>query len=231
MLSHSSEPFADRVAAGRRLAHELQDLQGEDAVVLGIPRGGVIIARELASGLNGELDIVLSRKLGAPGNPEFAVGAVAENGKVFRDDHTVALLRVPATYIERETALQIAEIERRSARFRAVRPRVPLVGRTVIVTDDGLATGATMQAALWAARQEHPTRLICAVPVSPADTVTRLSAFADELICLRVPPVFAAVGQFYVHFDQTDDDEVLEILADARSHIRSENRSERRIMA
>jgi putative phosphoribosyl transferase len=220
ILSHSSEPFVDRIEAGWRLAHELDDLRGRNAVVLGIPRGGVIIAWELASALDAELDIVLSRKLGAPGNPELAIGAIAEDGKVFLDDRVVALLRVPATYIERERERQVAEITRRSVRFRAARPQVALTGRTVIVTDDGLATGATMQAALWAARQERPERLICAVPVGPGDTIARLAPHADELICLRVPPVFIAVGQFYARFDQTDDEEVLEILSKARAERR-----------
>ena len=221
ILSHSSEPFVDRTEAGQKLAHELQDLRGGGTVVLGIPRGGVIIARELTRELDAELDIVLSRKLGAPGNPELAIGAIAEDGKVFRDDRIISALQVPEAYIAAETERQQTEIERRGARFRAVLPRVPLEGRTVIVTDDGLATGATMQAALWAARQERPTRLICAVPVGPTDTVRRLTEYVDELVCLRLPPAFSAVGQFYVHFGQTDDEEVLAILSEANHERRA----------
>lgn len=212
VLSHSPEPFADRRDAGRLLAVELERFRASRPVVLGIPRGGVVIAAEIADHLGAELDIVLSRKIGAPGNPELAIGAIAEDGRLFLDEHISARLGVSQDYIAREQGRQLAEIARRVALFRAVRPKVPLRGRVVIVADDGLATGATMQAALWAAHRDEPASTVAAVPVGAVDTVERLSRSADELICLRAPEDFGAVGRFYRKFDQVEDEEVLAIL-------------------
>jgi len=212
ILSHHSAPFQDRVEAGQLLGRELAELRGQRAVVLGIPRGGVIVAREVARALGGDLDIVLSRKLGAPGNPEFAIGAVGEDGRVFVSESTLGWLRLSPGYLDREAERQRAEIARRIQLYRSVRPKVPLEGRPVIVTDDGVATGATMQAALWAARQERPSRLIAALPVGPEEALTRLAEGADELVCLQAPDPFQAVSQFYSFFDQTDDAELVELL-------------------
>ena len=210
IISHSDEPFRDRIEAGRLLAQELKGYRKKDAVVLGIPRGGMVVAQEVARQLEAELDIVLSRKLGAPGNPELAIGAVAEGGKVFL--HEMLSIDSDKGYIAEEKARQLKEINRRVERYRALRPKVKLTDRTVIVTDDGLATGATMQAALWSIRQERPKKIILAVPVAPEDTIQKLASDADETIVLRVPAFFGAVGQFYTHFDQTSDEEVLAIL-------------------
>lgn len=210
IISTDSEPFNDRAEAGRLLAAELSAYKGKGCVVQGIPRGGMVIAMELARLLQADLDIVLSRKLGSPGNPELAIGAVVEGGKLFLHEGMVGL--ADKEYVEKEKARQLAEIERRVAIFRAVHPKVGLVGRIVIITDDGLATGATMQAAAWAIRQEGPKKLIVAVPVAPKDTVMRLAGDADEIVVLRAPLFFAAVSQFYVHFDQVEDEEVLSIL-------------------
>jgi predicted phosphoribosyltransferase len=212
VLSHSPEPFADRREAGRLLAAELERFRASRPVVLGIPRGGVVIAAEIADRLGAELDIVLSRKIGAPVNSEFAIGAIAEDGRLFLDEQITARLGVSRDYIAREQRRQLEEIARRVKLFRAVRPKVPLRGRVVIVADDGLATGATMQAALWAAHRDQPSSTVAAVPVGAVDTIERLSQSADELICLRAPEDFGAVGRFYRRFDQVEDEEVLAIL-------------------
>lgn len=212
IISRSSELFRDRQEAGRLLAQQLVEMHGKKAIVLGIPRGGIIVARELARALDAELDIVLSHKLRTPGRQELALGSIAEDGKLFLNQALVQELGVGQSYIQREGAQQFAEIKRRSELIRRIRPKVPLKGKLVIVTDDGVATGATTQAALWAVRQEKPSRLIAAIPVGAEETIMRLAEDADEMVCLRVPPYFAAVGQFYVRFDQVEDKEMLEIL-------------------
>ena len=213
VLSHDAHPFADRREAGRLLARELERFRASRPVVLGIPRGGVVIAAEVADHLGAELDIVLSRKIGAPGNPELAIGAVAEDGRLFLDERIAERVGASRAFIAREQGRQLEEIARRVALFRAVRPKVPLPGRAVIVADDGLATGATMQAALWAAHRDRPATTIVAVPVGAVDTIERLAGGADELVCLRAPEDFGAVGRFYRVFDQVEDEEVLAILA------------------
>ena len=212
ILSNSPEPFVDRREAGRLLARQLERFRAGRPVVLGIPRGGVVIAAEIADHLGGELDIVLSRKIGAPGNPELAIAAVAEDGRLFLDERIAERVGASGAFIAREQGRQLGEIARRVALFRAVRPKVPLHGRVVIVADDGLATGATMQAALWAAHRDQPSSTIAAVPVGAWDTIERLSQSADELVCLRAPADFGAVGRFYRVFDQVEDEEVLAIL-------------------
>ena len=212
VVSQSGEPFVDRREAGRLLARELGHLKGSNAVVLGIPRGGVLVAREIASALEADLDVVLARKMRTPGQPELALGSVAEDGRIFLNDQVVKAFGVSKAYIEAEGTFQAKEIARRAEVIRRIRKKVPLTGRTVIVTDDGIATGATTQAAFWAVAQESPRTLIAAIPVGPEETVTRLAEDVDEMICLKTPPYFSAVGQFYVRFDQTDDDDVISVL-------------------
>jgi putative phosphoribosyl transferase len=214
IVSHSSQPFTNRAEAGRLLGRQLQSMgmAPENMVVLGIPRGGIVVAKEIARAIDADLDIVLSRKLGAPGNPELAIGAVAEDGKVFLQQRVVENLRVSDNYIREEKIRQMTEIARRSELIRRILPRIPLAGRDIIVTDDGIATGATMQAALWVVTQERPSRLICAVPVGPEDTLMDMAKDADDVLCLRSPPGFAAVGQFYRFFPQTEDEEVFAIM-------------------
>lgn len=214
ILSRNGEPFRDRLEAGRLLGYSLKSLRLQNPVVLGIPRGGLVVAREVTRMLDGELDIVLARKLRAPNNPELAIGSVSETGKLFLDESLVALMDVSADYINQEKDYQMAEIARRMALVRSVLPETPLAGREVVVTDDGVATGSTLQAALWAARHENPSRLVAALPVGPEDTVRRLSADCDEMLVSRVPSYFSAVGQFYVRFDQVEDEEVLSILGE-----------------
>lgn len=181
-------------------------------VVLGIPRGGVVVAREIAHALAADLDMVLAHKLGAPGNPELAIGAVCEDGKLFLDEQISSYMGADDNYIKQEKARQLQEIARRVKRYRNVLPKLPLAGRIVIVTDDGVATGATMQAALWAVRQEGPEKIVAALPVGPEDTLERLSQDTDETICLQAPPFFSAISQFYSYFNQVEDEELLEIL-------------------
>jgi len=212
ILSRSSEPFEDRREAGRLLAKELSDYRGEGAVVLGIPRGGIVVAREVAHNLEAELDIVLAHKLRTPAHAELAMGSIAEDGKSFLNEKLIEELGIDEAHIQHEKINQIAEISRRIELFRSVHPRVVLGNRIVIVTDDGVATGATTQAALWAVRLEKPKKLIAAFPIDPEDTIKRLAKDADEMICLRTPPLFAAVGQFFISFDPVEDDEVIEIL-------------------
>jgi len=212
ILSLSSDPFESRAEAGRLLGRELAERQMTHALVLGIPRGGVIVAAEVAEALGGELDIVLTRKLGAPGNSELAIGAVGEDGQVVLNDRLAEAVGASRKYIDFSRVEALAEISRRAQVYRQARPRATAAGRTVVLTDDGVATGATMQAAIWALRGQRPERLIVALPVGPDDTLRRLAEDVDELICLRAPSYFQAVGQFYRDFSQTTDEEVLTAL-------------------
>ena len=215
VVFYSDESFEDRKEAGRLLAAALKGFRGKDTVVLGIPRGGMVVAGEIAGALNSGLDIVLSRKLGCPGNPELAIGSVGEDGRLFLNQDLAFRVGADETYIETEKARQLSEIKKRVQLFRQFKAKVPLEGKTVIVTDDGVATGSTMQAALWASGRENPKRLIAAVPVGAGESVRFLADYADEVIVLRLPGDLQAIGQFYRHFDQTSDEEVLEILKEA----------------
>lgn len=215
IVSRNSERFRDRAEAGRLLARELDHLRGQNPVVLAIPRGGIVVGKELATALEGELDVVLAHKLRTPGHPELAMGSIGEDGGVFLDQMIVRQMGVPDHLIEQEKATQLHELSRRSDLIRAVRPKVPLKGTVVIVTDDGVATGATTVAALWAVRHEGPSRLVLAVPVGSEDTIRRLAEEADETLCLRAPLNFMAVGQFYSRFEQVTDQEVLDILKES----------------
>lgn len=212
IVSRSGERFTDRREAGRLLAVQLGDLRGRNTVVLGIPRGGLLVAQELAEALGAELDVVLSHKLRAPGHPELALGSVAEDGSLFLNPGVLREVGVAEAYIEQERTYQMAEIARRREALRAILPRAAVTGRQAIVTDDGVATGATFQAALWAVRQQQPDSLIAAIPVAPEETVRMLARDADETICLRAPPYFVAVGQFYMQFGQVSDNDVEDIL-------------------
>ena len=212
ILSRSGEPFRSREEAGRLLARELTQYRGQHPVVLGIPRGGVVVADELAQALEGELDIILAHKLQTPGESELALGAVSEGGQLFLNDDVVRDLGIDMPAIQQEKNRQLAEIRRRTKMFRSVRPRVPLDGRIVIVTDDGIATGATTQSAIWVVRLEKPKKLVLAVPVASPDSLDRLVKDVDELVCLRAPASFFAVGQFYLRFEPVTDEKVLEVL-------------------
>lgn len=212
IISRGIDIFRNREEAGRFLGKELKRLDINGDVVLGIPRGGIVIAREIAEELHIETDIVLSRKLSAPGNPELAIGAVSEDGKEFINKRSLTYTKASKIYVQAEKERQMAVIKRRGEKYREVRPKVSLEGKTVIITDDGVATGATFQAALWAAGQEKPAALVAAIPVGAEESIEKLATTADEVICLSTPPHFYAIGQFYKEFAQVDDSEVLNIL-------------------
>lgn len=204
--------FADRLDAARQLAQRLQHLRGEHPLVLGIPRGAVPMARLIADALGGELDVVLVRKLGAPGNPEFGIGAVEESGWHFLGPHAQES-GATERYIERERDAQLETIRRRRAQYTRQRARIDPAGRTVVIVDDGLATGATMIAAIHALRSQQAGRIVCAVPVAPPSTLAEVARLADETVCLEAPERFHAVGQFYADFRQVEDAEVIAALA------------------
>ncbi len=215
VVSRSSEPFADRSQAGKLLAAELAQYKGKDPVVLGVPRGGIVVAREIADALGGVIDVVLAHKLGTPGHPELAMGSVSENGKVFLNQDVISSVGINRDSVESEKDRQLAQIRLRIDKIRKIRPKIAFKDRIVIVTDDGIATGATTQAALWAVAAEKPQWLVAAIPVAPEDTIIKLAHLVDEMVCLRAPPLFYAVGQFYSRFDAVEDDEMLGILAAA----------------
>ncbi|MBC7250665.1 MAG: phosphoribosyltransferase [Anaerolineae bacterium] len=205
--------FRDRREAGQKLAEALSFLQGQkDVLVLGIPRGGVVVAAEVARALGAPLDVFITRKIGAPGNPELAIGAVASSGELVIDEGLVLGLGVSPRYVEEETERQKQEIARQMTLYRGHRPPPQLTGKTVVLIDDGVATGATTLAALRALRASAPAELILAIPVGPPDTVERLSAEADRVVCLHTPAWFWAVGAFYEDFSQTPDEEVIRLL-------------------
>jgi putative phosphoribosyl transferase len=215
----AAEPigYADRRDAGRRLAAALAHLKDRRPVVLALPRGGVAIGFEIARALAAPLDIVLVRKIGVPWQPELALGAVTDGGApdIFVDRDLATRLAIPAGYIEGETEQQLREIERRRNAYCAGRPPLEIAGRTAIVVDDGIATGATMRVALRAVRRRGPARLVLAVPVAPAETPDAFRNEADEIICLEMPPAFGAIGFYYRDFHQMSDAEVTDLLARA----------------
>lgn len=211
--------FRDRHDAGRLLAERLIQVLDPstlvDPLVLGLPRGGVPVAFEVARALDAPLDVFVSRKLGAPRQPELGIGAVAEGGVRVLDEDTVRALRVTADDLERITAREHAELERRVAHYRVGRALPPLTGRDVIVVDDGLATGVTASAAVAALRATDAARVVLAVPVAAADTAARLRADGVVVVSVIEPEDLRAVGRWYDHFEQTSDDEVLDLLVRA----------------
>jgi putative phosphoribosyl transferase len=212
MLWRGEEIFADRREAGVRLAEAMAHLRDEDVVVLGIPRGGVEVAAVVAAALQAPLDVVIPRKVGAPGNPELGLGAVAEDVEVL-DQHLIRVLNVSESYLRREIAAQREEIARRSSAYRRGRPPVDLAGKVAVIVDDGVATGGTAVAALRWARAKGAKRVVLAVPVAPAEAVRRLGPEADEIVVLASPEPFYAVGQWYRSFPQIPDERVIELLA------------------
>ena len=204
--------FADRVGAGERLSKALVHHAGTGCVVLAIPRGGVIVGEVVARALGASLDVVVPRKVGAPGNPELGIGAVAPGVRVL-DPRVVALLGVSEEYLEREIAAQEAEIERRLHAYRDGRAPAGVEGRVAIVVDDGVATGGTAIAALRWARAQGAARVVLAVPVAPTQSLERLEHEADEVVVLETPEPFFAVGEWYRDVEQTTDDEVVAALA------------------
>lgn len=203
--------FADRNDAASQLAQALVHLRGQHPLVLAIPRGAVPMGRVIAQALDGDFDVVLVRKLRAPHQPELAIGSVDETGWRHLSPHA-ADTGADEAYIEAEAQRQLATIRERRARYAPLHTPVDPAGRVVIVVDDGLATGATMVAALHSLRQRRPARLVCAVPVASAEALALVRPLADEVVCLQVPRHFQAVGQFYRDFPQVEDDAVLALL-------------------
>ena len=206
-------PFVDRRDAGRVLALRLAKYANrDDVIVLALPRGGVPVAYEVASALGAPMDVFLVRKLGTPGHRELAMGAIASGGVRVLNDDVVRWYGIPEAAIDRVAREEEQELQRRECAYRDDLPAPDLANRTVILIDDGLATGSTMRAAAEAMRLHHPSRVVIAVPVGAPQTCSELAAVADEVICARMPEPFSAVGQWYLNFNQTDDEEVRDLL-------------------
>lgn len=217
LLNRVVERFADRKAAGRTLARKLTRYSGRrDVVVLALPRGGVPVAYEVAMALNAELDVLVVRKLGVPGHPELAMGALVSGGAVYRNEDVIQAAGVTPPQFSAVVSLERRELARREIVYRGTRAPVTVEGRTVILVDDGIATGASMYAAVSALRSSAPARLVVAVPVAPLDAGESLGAAVDEFVAAVSPSTFQAVSQFYDKFEQTGDDEVRDLLARAR---------------
>ena len=204
--------FRDREDAARQLAERLKGRDWHDPLVLAIPRGGVVTGAVLARELGAELDVVLSRKLRTPGQPELAIGAISEDGRVYLNHHAQAFLDLTKDYLADERRHQLGEIARRKKLFRGVRPQASVAGRSVIVTDDGIATGSTMIAALQAVKAQNPREVIVAVPVASPDRLEEVRRWCDDVVCLLSPEEFWAIGQFYADFSQVEDEQAIELL-------------------
>ncbi len=208
-------PFTDRTEAGERLASALNGIS-KNSIVLAVPRGGVVVGFEIARILNLPLDVIIAKKIGAPENPELAIGAVAEDGTYLLDNDVVHMLGVPQSYINAEVERQKAEIRRRLKTYRGDLPDPRIEGLDVILVDDGVATGSTLKAALRSLRKRGAKSVTVAVPVGPADTIHELQREADRVVCLSTPDPFYAIGEFYENFEQTTDKEVIALLRRCR---------------
>ncbi len=207
--------LTDRREAGERLAARLEIYRGREPLVLAVPRGGVVVAEEIHRVIGGELDVIITRKIGAPHQRELAIGATSGDGVVMLNDELISRIGVFPDYVKKAAAREQAEIIRRLEKYRGQRPLPQIEGRLVVVVDDGVATGYTLLAALSSLRRHNPAELALAVPVGPPETFERLNKEVDALVYLEAPVDFAAVGQFYRHFDQISDEEVVEILEKA----------------
>lgn len=215
-MRHARRPYPDRAAAGRELAGQLTEYAGRtDVVVLALPRGGVPVAFPVAQALSAPLDVVIVRKLGAPGQPELAMGAIsgfAEGVEVVRNDRVISALTVSDVQFDAVYRAELEELRRREVAYREDRPAISVRHQAVLVVDDGLATGSTMTAAVAAVRHQQPDRVVVAVPIGSPDTCAALRQLADEVVCPWTPQSFSAVGQGYADFRATEDDEVRELL-------------------
>jgi len=210
-------PYVDRAHAGRSLAELLAHLRGDDVVVLGLPRGGVPVAFEVAHMLGAPLDVIVVRKLGVPWQPELGMGAIGEDGVRIINEEIVRQGRITPEQLAAVEAREAVEVARRATEFRGGRPRVDLVGRTAVVVDDGIATGSTARAACQVARAHGAVRVVLAVPVGPPGTPEAFGDAADEVVCAQMPAHLSAVGQWYENFSQTSDAEVTDLLERARA--------------
>jgi len=211
--------FSDRKEAGEILAEKLEKLRLENPVVLAIPRGGVVVGYEVARKLKAPLDVIVPRKLGAPGNPELAIGAVAEDGTIILDSSLIDYLEVDEEYIKKEKERQVKEIKRRLNVYRGRFSRLEIERRDVVIVDDGIATGATIRAAIASVRKRKPASLTLAVPVAPPSTIEKLREEVDRIVCVSTPEPFFAIGQFYTDFRQTTDEEVIRLLEKNRREV------------
>lgn len=200
--------FKDRLDAARQLSKALKKYEGQNPLILAIPRGAVPMGAWIADVLHGQMDVVLVRKLRAPLQPEVAIGAVDETGLAYLSPYA-ATLGIDPQYVKDEIKLQMKTLKARRRQYSQIRAPIPVQGRVVIVVDDGLATGATMMSALKAVRQHHPQRLVCAIPVASPDALAQIKPLADETVCLHAPEDFMAVAQFYQQFPQVDDAQVM----------------------
>ncbi len=200
--------YPNRQAAGKLLAEKLTSIAGCKAVILSLPRGGAIIGAEVAKVLNAEHDLVISRKIGAPYNPEVAIGALTQDGRLLKDDSIIDALPVTKGYIESQTRLGLKEIKRQLKEYKGEKAFPNVLNRTVILVDDGLATGFTMEAAVEFIRPKKPARIIVAVPVGTVEAIAKLNPKVDRVVCPLIPERFWAVGQFYQEFEQVNDEEI-----------------------
>ena len=203
--------FRNRKEAGRLLSEQLEYLRGEDIIVLAIPRGGVVIGAEIAKALNCPLDTIVTKKIGAPGNPELAIGAMGPEGEIIWDDNLLSRLSLSKSALAPQ--IKSAKLKIKSYNLKLKVKKTDLKDKVVILTDDGIATGATTQAAIEHIKTKQPKKLILAIPVAPSDSIRKLKPLVDELLCLSTPAIFWAVGQFYQEFDQVEDNEVIRILS------------------
>jgi len=209
-------PFRDRKDAGSKLARVLEPYREESPAVFALPRGGVPVGYEVALALDAPLDVLVARKLGAPDQPEFGIGAVAPGGVRVLNEEAIRRLGIPEGYLAQITQQEAAEVERRLRHFRGGLPETPVAGRTAILVDDGLATGVTARAAVEALRLRGPGRIVLAAPVCAAQTAQAFEPHVDRLVCLRCPPDLGAIGFWYADFEQTEDEEVIALLEEAR---------------
>ncbi len=209
--------YKNRIDAGKRLAEALLQLRGEDLVVLGIPRGGVVVANEVAKALDAPLDVVVTRKIEAPGEPEYALGAVTQEGDVMMDRQAAESLGASPAYIDEQVRLKREEVKDRMQRLRGSAPYPGLAGKVVVIVDDGIATGSSVSAAVMSVKKRGPKEVIVATPVAPADAVQALSEDATGVVCLSTPGPFLAIGEFYEDFSQVEDIEVKRILDESAS--------------
>jgi predicted phosphoribosyltransferase len=204
--------FRNREEAGKKLAEKLLKYKKDKPIIFAIPRGGVVVAYEVAKKLKADLDIIIPRKIGAPYEPELAIGAVTEDGTIILNEDLVKELGISKEYIKEEASRQIEEIKRRMKFYRKGKEHKDVKNRSIIIIDDGIATGATMKAAVISLKKKHPKKIIIAVPVAPVDSINEMKKIADEVICLEEHKIFGAIGNFYHDFRQVEDEEVINLL-------------------